>query len=304
MSKTDRPLISFDWALKKLLRNKANFVILEGFLSVLLKKDIVIIQILESESNSIMPELKTNRVDLLVENDKKERIIIELQYSQEYAFLFRMLFATSTHIVENMPEGVDYENVKKVYSINLIYFDLGHGKDYVYHGKNEFRGIHHNDVLQLTEKQKTMFSKDEVYQIYPEYYVIKINNFDDVAKDSLDEWIYYFKKNAIKEEFSAKGLDEVRKLLRLDDLDKGDRFAYKKYMENLSSEKGMIKSARFDGLWEGKIIGLEQGLALAEEKRKQSIIKALKRGKLSIEEIAEDYEVSIELIISIKKELN
>jgi len=46
-----RRLISFDWAMKKLLRSKANFEILEGFLSELLKDNIHILEILESESN-------------------------------------------------------------------------------------------------------------------------------------------------------------------------------------------------------------------------------------------------------------
>lgn len=46
-----RKLISFDWAMKKLLRSKANFEILEGFLSELLKEDIRIQEILESEGN-------------------------------------------------------------------------------------------------------------------------------------------------------------------------------------------------------------------------------------------------------------
>ncbi len=44
-------LIRFDWAVKRLLRNKANFVILEGFLSELLSDDIKINNILESEGN-------------------------------------------------------------------------------------------------------------------------------------------------------------------------------------------------------------------------------------------------------------
>ena len=43
--------IRFDWAAKKLLRDKANFDILEGFLSELLKQDIRIKGLLESESN-------------------------------------------------------------------------------------------------------------------------------------------------------------------------------------------------------------------------------------------------------------
>jgi hypothetical protein len=41
--------IRFDWAIKRLLRNKANFGIPEGFLSELLGEDIKIDSILESE---------------------------------------------------------------------------------------------------------------------------------------------------------------------------------------------------------------------------------------------------------------
>ena len=40
--KGKRTLVSFDWATKKLLRHKANFDLLEGFLSELLKDDILI----------------------------------------------------------------------------------------------------------------------------------------------------------------------------------------------------------------------------------------------------------------------
>ena len=45
----------------------------------------------------------------------------------------------------------------KVYSVNIVYFSLGNGKDIVYHGKTEFRGIHQNDVLELTPFQKQTF---------------------------------------------------------------------------------------------------------------------------------------------------
>ena len=39
-AKKQRKLITFDWAMKRLLRSKANFDILEGFLSELLDEDI------------------------------------------------------------------------------------------------------------------------------------------------------------------------------------------------------------------------------------------------------------------------
>lgn len=46
-----KKLVRFDWAMKKMLCHKANFDILEGFLSELLEEDLRIKQILDSESN-------------------------------------------------------------------------------------------------------------------------------------------------------------------------------------------------------------------------------------------------------------
>lgn len=43
--------IRFDWAMRRLLRNKANFAVLEGFLTTLLRDRIKIQKLLESESN-------------------------------------------------------------------------------------------------------------------------------------------------------------------------------------------------------------------------------------------------------------
>ncbi|NJO15708.1 MAG: hypothetical protein HC877_08160 [Thioploca sp.] len=48
-----RPLVSFDWAIKYLLRDKANFDILEGFLTALLRQNLTILSLLESESNQV-----------------------------------------------------------------------------------------------------------------------------------------------------------------------------------------------------------------------------------------------------------
>jgi predicted transposase/invertase (TIGR01784 family) len=95
MSKQRRPLISFDWAIKKILRQKPNFGILEGFLSELLKVELVITNILESESNSEQRESKINKVDILCESSTKELMLVELQYNSENDYFHRMLFGAS-----------------------------------------------------------------------------------------------------------------------------------------------------------------------------------------------------------------
>lgn len=88
-------LVRFDWAMKRLLRDKANFEILEGFLSELLYQQIKIDQLLESESNKEHANDKFNRVDLLVHTEKNEKIIIEVQTASEWDFYHRILFGTS-----------------------------------------------------------------------------------------------------------------------------------------------------------------------------------------------------------------
>ncbi len=211
-----KKLVRFDWAMKKILRHKANFDILEGFLSELLGEEIKIKQILDSESNKETEDNKFNRVDILVENSKGQLVIIEVQNSKEYDYFHRMLYGTSKAITEHMKEGQPYADVKKVISITIAYFDLGQGKDYVYHGTTIFKGIHKNDILTLAEKQMELYKKNNVHEIFPEYWVIKVGKFGNRVKDKLDEWIYFFKNAEIKTDFSAKGLKEASE--RLDEM--------------------------------------------------------------------------------------
>lgn len=75
----DKKLVRFDWAIKYLLRNKANFVILEGFLSELLKTEVTITSLLESESNKADADDKSNRIDVFAVLSGGEKVIIEVQ---------------------------------------------------------------------------------------------------------------------------------------------------------------------------------------------------------------------------------
>ena len=122
---TERQLVSFDWAVKKLLRSKANFEVLEGFLSELLFDDIKILEVLESESNKEDENDKYNRVDIKVKNSKGEIIITEVQFNNEYDFFQRILCSSSKTICEHLDEGEAYSKAVKVISINILYFDLG-----------------------------------------------------------------------------------------------------------------------------------------------------------------------------------
>lgn len=242
----NRYLIRFDWAIKRLLRNKADFSVLEGFLTELIKEEITIQNILESESNQRIDTYKFNRVDILVKNSKEELVIIEIQNQNEYDYFHRMAYGTSKVITDYISIGEPYKNIKKVFSINIVYFDLGQGDDYVYHGKTDFIGNHQSDRLILSTKQMELLGKVEPFQIFPEYYVIKVNQFNDVAKDSLDQWIYYLKNNEIKDEFTAKGIDKAKELWRVDNLSSEEQQNYQKHIENLHYGASMAWTMKVD----------------------------------------------------------
>ena len=290
-----RKLISFDWAMKKLLRSKANFEILEGFLSELLRENIRILELLESESNKEDRKDKFNRVDLKVKNDKEEIIIIEIQYDREFDYLQRILFGTAKVITEHLEEGAPYSEIIKVISINILYFDLGQGGDYIYHGTTAFKGLHGQDELQLSEEQQELYRKKAIHEIFPEYYLIKVNNFDEMAKDSLDEWIYFLKNGEIREDFKAKGIKKAKRELDILKLPDEERLAYERYQDDLHYQASMVESSY--------TIGLRKGEKKGQTKEKREIaIKLLDSGSLDIDSIAEITGLPIEELQGLKQE--
>ncbi|HAE40305.1 MAG TPA: hypothetical protein DCG57_16970 [Candidatus Riflebacteria bacterium] len=257
-----RKLVSFDWAIKRLLRSKANFDILEGFLSELLGDDIKILALLESESNKDYSGQKINRLDLKVANHKNEIVIIEIQYNHEYDYFFRMMFAASKATCEHISEGDAYFQAVKVISINILYFDLGHGSDYIYHGQTVFTGLHRHDELGLSSEQQKLFKQTTPGDIFPEFYLIKVNNFNGVARNTLDEWIYFLKNEEIKPGFKAKGLLQAKDRLDIMKLSDAERLAYSRYSDDLHYQASMVESSY--GI--GRINGIEEGIATGIEK--------------------------------------
>lgn len=268
--------IRFDWAIKRILRDKANQVVLEGFLSVLLKDDIRIERFLESEGNQEDESDKFNRVDILAETSRKELVIIEVQNCHELDYFHRMLYGTAKAVTDYINIGDVYGKIRKVYSINIVYFELGQGLDYVYHGKTKFVGLHEpHDTLKLTPKQRTNFlgeqpagtlTDSEVGDIFPEYYVLRVNDFDKVAKTPLDEWINFLKTSDIKSTDTAPGLKEAREKLLVAHLSPKERLVYNRRMENMRYQKSILLSNYQDGFLDGEKKGMEKGIQEGMEK--------------------------------------
>ena len=304
-----RKLISFDWAIKKLLRSKTNFGILEGFLSELLFTDITIVEILESESNREEADDRSNQVDIKVKNSDGQIILIEVQYSREQDYLFRILFSSAKCITEHLDVGMDYSDVSKVISVSILYFDFCQGGDYIYHGTTEFFGMHNQTKLELNDTQKNLFNCDKVADIFPEHYIINIKNFNDIAKEPLDEWIYFLKNEEIKDEFHAKGLNEAKEKLDLMKLTPQEKVKYNRHLEQLRRQRSLYKSTYIAGKEEGIEQGIEQGREqeriTQEDIRHQEKIaqaKVMHKNGLNLEQIALFTGLSIEELKSVLDE--
>ena len=282
--------IRFDWAMKRLLRDKSNYVVLEGFLSTLLEEDLRISRFLESESNQTDETDKFNRADILVEDSKGRLLIIKIQNYRELYYYHQMLYGASDILSRYTDEETDYNKICKIYSINIVYFSMIKSKDYAYHGEIIFRGLHDSDnFLKLSVRQQELFIGKDAGDIFPEYYVLRVNDFDKVAKTPLDEWIKFLKTGEIDKEATAKGLPEARERLRIDTLPDAEKRAYYRDMEALRYQRSVIKTGwdegHTEGFKEGKAKGRAEGRAEGEKMKAKEVAKRMKEMGLSVKDI-------------------
>ena len=301
--------IRFDWAVKRMLRDKANFAVLEGLITVLFGRKITIVEILESEGNQETATDKFNRVDIKAKEENGEIIIVEVQLTRQLYYLQRMLYGVSKAITEHIDIGDKYDKVKKVYSINILYFDLGKGSDYLYHGKTIFTGVHTGDHLEVNTKEDNEIRLCVPEDVFPEYYIIRVNEFNDVANTPIEEWLDYLKNNRISDTTTTPGLREAReRLLYLQMTDK-ERHAYDAHMDDIMVQNDVLDTAkmegraegRAEGLAEGRAEGLAEGMAKGHEKglaegREAAILAMARRMKekgMPLAEIAEMTGLSV-----------
>ena len=274
--------IRFDWAIKRLLRQKANFGVLEGFLTVFLNEPIKIVDILESEGNQQQANDKFNRVDIKAKNSKGEIIIVEIQNTSELYYLERVLYGVAKAITEHINLGNTYKEVKKVYSISILYFDLGKGSDYIYVGQNNFVGLQTQDHLVISTKEKDTIVRKSPSEIFPTYILVRVNEFNKVAKSPLEEWVEYLKNGVISPETQAPGLQEAREKLKYYSMSEAERYAYDEHINAIMIQNDVLGNARLEGMEEGRAEGRAEG----RTEEKNNIARKMLANGLSIEQIA------------------
>lgn len=268
MEQQDR-YIRFDWAVKRLLRQKANFGVLEGFLTVLLGEEVKILEMSECEND---PSQKADellyRVVLLASNSKNETLLFEIQNMRKLYYLERLLYAVEKDFPASIVQSELYSEVKKGYSVNIFYFDIGQGNDFLYHGRDIFMGVHTDVLLELTTKERDAIVRKMPAEIFPEYFLIRVNEFNKVAVTPLEEWVEYLKTGCIRPGTTAPGLEEARRKLIFHNMPPAERQAYEEHLSAIMIQNDLLKETRIEGELEGRKEGIKEGILVTARRMK------------------------------------
>ena len=243
--------IRFDWAVSRLLHQKANFGVLEGFLTVFLGEPIKIVEVLENEDNQLLSDDKFYRMEIKAKNSNGEDILVEIQNMTRLYYLERLFYGVPKAISELANLNDTCKEVKKVYSISILYFDLGKGSDYIYVGQNNFVGLHTKDNLLISTREKDTIVSKSTSEIGTTYILVRLNEFNKVAKSPIEEWVEYLKNGFISPEAKALGLQEAREKLRCYSMSNTERYAYDEHINAIMIQNDVLENAMLEGHAEG-----------------------------------------------------
>lgn len=149
----------------------------------------------------------------------------------------------------------------KVYSISILYCEFGQGDDYVYHGETRFKGIHTGNDLLVNVKEDGVIVPHPPREVFPEYYLVRVNAFSKIPETPLDEWMEYPNEGKVKEDTRTPGLQQVKEKLRILSMTEEERRAYDVHMDNIMVQNDVLDTAREEGREEGRGLGLAEGRA-------------------------------------------
>ncbi|MBR4534172.1 MAG: PD-(D/E)XK nuclease family transposase [Bacteroidaceae bacterium] len=237
--------VRFDWAVKRMLRDKANFGVLEGLITVLLKEKVKIVDLLESKANQKQKDDEFYRVDIKATNSKDEIIFVEIALFDDPFYLSRILYGTSSSLFDDLP--IVRQNVTRYYAIYILFHDFVGN---CYH-EGERNDIHY-------------------YVLIPKRYK------GSWCITPLEEWLDYLKNGHIKDDTQTPGLSEAREKLQVMTMTPSERVAYDRHLDAIMVQEDVLTTAKIEGRAEGREEGREEG---RKEGREEGLAKGREEGR-------------------------
>ena len=296
-----KPLIAFDYAIKYLLRNKGDYDIIEGFLSALFESHgyskVKIDAILESESNKEAFDMKKSIADLVVEDEKGSKYIVEIERSFTPNFVHKACFNTSRLVVDSISGNQDYTRIKKIFHISLLYFTPKIMEKPIYHGKTIIHEIDTANPVDCRLVDQSLISYEN-HNVFPEYFFICVPLFDDKINMEIDEWLWVMKYCDTRKDFKSIYMSKVYERLAVLKMDSDERNVYFRYLKDAVSAQDTLNAAKEEGI----AMGMEKGMEKGRAAEKIKIAKKLLSQGLDINLIASITGLTIEEIKNINNE--
>jgi len=283
----EKPLISFDFAIKYLLKNKGDYDIIEGFISALFASQgyppIKINALLDTESNKEGLEMKKSIADLVVEDGEGNKYIVEIERAYTPNFMHKACFNSSRLVVDGIYGNQDYTTIKKIFHISLLYFSTKEMQKPVYHGKTIVHEVDtkHPVNVSIANEGLVIFNTPNVF---PEYFFISVPMFDDVINSEIDEWLYVMKHSEIKQGFKSPYMAKVAERLSVIKMSSEERNEYIYYQKQSVHSQDILNAARAEGEAKGEAKGIKKtALNMLKQKLDDKLISSVTG--LSLEEI-------------------
>ncbi|MFU7502628.1 MAG: PD-(D/E)XK nuclease family transposase [Candidatus Tisiphia sp.] len=280
----DKPLISFDYAIKYLLKDKVDSSIVEGFISDILKtkgyKDVKIVALLETESNKEDSKSKRSLADVIVEDEDHHKYIIEIERNVKDSFIHKACFNTSRLIIDTLAQREDYTQIIKIFHISLLYFPIRNGNGVIYHGKTIIHEVETNERLNVHIKNMETSEVFDATKILPEYFYISVPLFNDRLEKEIDDWLHVMKYDEVPPNYHSPYMRQVADKLSILKMTKEERENYSYYQKKLYNDRDELQAAEARG----------------EAREKIVIARNLLKAGLSIDIIAESTGLSREEI--------
>jgi predicted transposase/invertase (TIGR01784 family) len=275
-----------DFGFKKLFGEEPNKDLLIDFLNQILPQHHQITELTYTSTEKLgISEIDRKAIfDLYCTSKSGEKFIVEMQKAKQNYFKDRSVFYSTFPIQEQAPKGVWDFKLAAVYLVGIL--------DFVFDEDKKEQEVLHE--IKLKNQHGEVFY-DKLTLIYLE--MPNFNKTEEEIETNFDKWLYVLKNLPYLEAKPKKLQEKVfQKLFKTAEIAKFNREEVLQYEQSLKvyrDLKNVIDTAFDDGKAEGKL-----------EAKYEQITKAVKRGKLTITEIAEDFEVEKDFVLQIQSDLN
>ena len=290
-----------DIAFRKIFGNEKKTSILLSFLNAVLqlegKNRIEEVQIINPYLLPRVAGEKASIIDIKAKDGKGQHFIIEMQVADADGFDKRVQYYTCKDYAQQINRGEEYKLLKPTYFIGILDFNFFEGKNYL---------SHHIIVDGETYEHKL---KDIQFTFIE---LKKFNKAAEELENLVEKWIFFIKNaenlKVIPEHVEDPGLEEAYNDAELFNWDKEALRAYDNAFIALQDARGRITAAERKGMAKGMEQGMakcmEQGIEQGKlEEKKKSIQKLYSIG-MTVEEIADFVELSVEQVQTIIHQLN